>query len=592
VSQSRHLRWIRLGAAAALAFIVLMIQAGWFTVILESPDPAEAALRDWIQFHRTAERIVSGRAADIYPVDFAGDGRPEFTDGFYFLYPPFAAWVTLPLAVLSRWAAYLACVLAVAAGTVLAAAGILRALRVVPLKRFFAVLGTVGSAPWNTAVLLGHLSGWLVLSPSLALLAWARQRPGLAGAALALLLAKPNWGLPLLFFLLCGRRWEMVGGFLLGGVVLVLISLPLGPGLWGDWIQTMLGYRALIADATPPWKQATLFASLQSLAGRSGSDPWLVGSWIVLSVPLMGAVAMAWFRRGSAEGDFPRLLGLALLATLVANPYAYFYDAMLVLPPALVLWTQPHRYRDPRLRRGAMTASLATWAWMHLQFFILREGAPSLVGLGLGVWLLLELADLQPPRHGSIRWSSKSRRHQPGRQSELHKPEEGRAYAGGRTQGRREEKPGRDGDPGQVSDPAPGLMPQGRAEPGRAPPPGGSRRWRIRGSRTGDRIGSPGPIRWEAGSIAAGHQGGDAQQDPVDDRDASPGPGLISTRGWPVSARGVWTLLDGSGCSAVLGPCHGPEIPLSMGSWQSPPGRSPAESVPRPAKAMAPGRRG
>lgn len=390
-------RWMRLAAAGVLVSIVLFLQSGWFMVLLEAPDPAEAAHRDWIQFHRTAERVVSGRSSEIYPVDFAGNGRPEFTDGFYFMYPPFAVWVTVPLAVLSRWGAYLACVLGVALGTLLATWGILRALRTAPLQGFFATLATMASAPWNTAVLLGHLSGWLLLSPSLAFLAWARQRPGLAGASLALLLAKPNWGLPLLVFLMFGRRWEVLGGFALGGIVLVLLSLPLGISLWGDWVQTMVGYRALIADATPPWKQATLFASFQSLAGRPGSDLWIVGTWIAFSILLMGAVVLVWFRQGHRNDAFPRLLGLALLATLVTNPYAYFYDALLAMPAALVLWTQPHRYRSMLLRRGAMAASLVTWVWMHLQFIILREGAPSLAGLGLAVWLLLDLADLRDP---------------------------------------------------------------------------------------------------------------------------------------------------------------------------------------------------
>jgi len=131
------------------------------------------------------------------------------------------------------------------------------------------------------------------------------------------------------------------------------------------------------------------------LAGRPGSDAWIVGSWIALSVPLMAATALAWLKRGAAEEEFPRLLGLALLATLVTNPYAYFYDAILVLPLALVLWTQPHGYRSQRLRAGAMAASVLTWVWLHLQFFILRETALSLAGVGLGVWLVLELADFR-----------------------------------------------------------------------------------------------------------------------------------------------------------------------------------------------------
>lgn len=401
MTNTDHRRWMRIAAAGALVFIFLFIQSGWFMVILGSPEPVEAAFRDWVAFHRTAERVVSGRAAEIYPVDFAGDGRPEFSDGFHFLYPPFAIWVTVPLAALSRWAAYLACVSTVAVGILLATNFLLGALRVTPVQRLFGTLGMMASAPFNAAALMGHLGTLLVIPPSAALLFWVRRRPGLAGLALSPLLAKPNWGLPFLFFLSCGRLWRMVGGFILGGVVLVLLSLPLGPGLWGDWFHTMVGYQALITDATPPWKQVTLFASLQSLAGRSGSDSWVVFLWVSLSLPLMGATGATWLRWGAREEAFPRLLGLALLAILVTNPYAYFYDAVLLVPSVIVLWTQPLSYRSQCLRGGAVAASLLTWVWMHLQFFTLAEGVPSLAGVGLGVWLVLELADLRSPRTGT-----------------------------------------------------------------------------------------------------------------------------------------------------------------------------------------------
>jgi len=269
---SRVAAWI--GVLSLLTVIVL--QVGWVVEIVASPEPIETALRDWIQFHRTALRMVSGRAHEIYPVTFVPDGRPEFSDGFFFLYSPPFIWITLPLAAMTRMTAYLSCAVAVAGGTVLATWGILWGLGAGRVRRLLAVVGTMASAPFNGAVILGHLGGLLLIGPSLAILAWTRHRPFLAGCGLSILLVKPNWGLPLLAFLVIGRRWNLVGGFLLGGGVLVLSSLPLGMGLWGDWVQTMVGYRALIVDATLPWKQVTLFASFQSLLQRPGSDAVVV----------------------------------------------------------------------------------------------------------------------------------------------------------------------------------------------------------------------------------------------------------------------------------------------------------------------------
>jgi hypothetical protein len=389
---------IRLIVATCLVAVVLFLQVGWFLKVFGSPDPMATAYRDWVQFHRTALRIVSGRIADIYPAQLAGGSSPESRDGFFFLYPPFVAWITLPLAPLSRLGAYVACAGAVVVGTLLGIVAILRSLGTGATQRITAALGTVASAPWNVAVILGHLSALLLLSPAMSLLAWSRRRPGLTGGALSLLLAKPNWGLPLLGLLVVGRRWRMLVGFLVGGALLVLVSLPLGPGLWGQWWRTMVAYRVVIAGATAPWKQATLLATIEWLAGRRASDPLVIAVWVLTCLPLAGATALAWLRHARDDGRFPRLLGVGLLAILVVNPYAYFYDAVMAIPIGIVLWTTPRSYGSPVLRRYAMAFSLVTWLWMYVQYFALTTVSPALAGLGLAAWLVAELGDLAGQR--------------------------------------------------------------------------------------------------------------------------------------------------------------------------------------------------
>jgi hypothetical protein len=160
----------------------------------------------------------------------------------------------------------------------------------------------------------------------------------------------------------------------------------------------MVGYRALAAEAALPWRQTTLLASVQSILGRSAADPLVLGTWLAVSVPLFGSTVLAWHRHGSRAEMFPRLLGVGLLAILVTNPYAYFYDAVLALPAALVVWLRPGAFRDRRLHSGSRVATGALWVWMHLQFFVLMGEAKSLAGVGLAIWLCLELADLRPWR--------------------------------------------------------------------------------------------------------------------------------------------------------------------------------------------------
>jgi hypothetical protein len=96
-------------------------------------------------------------------------------------------------------------------------------------------------------------------------------------------------------------------------------------------------------------------------------------------------------------------VGVALLAILAANPYAYFYDAVLAFPAGILLWTNPSGWNSPRLRRWALGASLATYVWMLVQYLVLLGNGPSLAGLGLAAWLALELVDLAgapPPARG------------------------------------------------------------------------------------------------------------------------------------------------------------------------------------------------
>lgn len=386
--------WIRRIAASLLVAVAVFLQVGWLLTVFNAPDPEVAAQRDWVAFYRTGERIVGGEAAGIYVLDFADDRRPEFSDGLPFLYPPFVAWVTIPLGVLSPLAAFLACASAAALAGIASAFFLGLGFRADRETRLFNILGTVGSAPWNAAVILGHLGATLVLAPVVAILAWTRARPMGAGAVLGVLAAKPNWGMPLLLLLLVGRQWRAAMGFLGTVLLLVIASLPLGPGLWVDWLQTVTRFQALSPDLIPPWRQATLLASLRDLSGHPATSLGLRSGWALVSVPLVLGVGAAWHRFGRTTALLPRLVGVALLAVLVTNPYAYFYDALFLLPAASVLWSQPDLYTSRRIVRWARGWTLLVFGWMYVQYFLLMERAPSLVGLMLAVWLILELIDL------------------------------------------------------------------------------------------------------------------------------------------------------------------------------------------------------
>ncbi len=374
--------------------IVVGLQIAWFLEVFEASDPLAFALRDWIQFHRTAERLAAGRLSELYPGSLEVGGPDGAPDWFFFFYPPFATYGTLPLALLSPLQAYMACAVAVALVTVGATLAFTHALGFTPMARFLAVAVLVASAPWSAAVVVGHLSPALLVPPALALLAHRRGSTFLAGAALGLMITKPNWGLPLLVMLVLGRETRMVAGFLAATALLILSTVPLGLEVWSDWAETMGSFREVMQDRLPPWKQATFLSTLQSLTGRTVTDPVIRSIWVLGSGSLMGGIGWAWWRlRGRGE-FFPRLLGVGLLTTLAANPYAFFYDALLVVPAALLLFAPSEAGADrPPPRRARLVFFLAFgWAW--LQFFALRDGVPSLLGILLATWAALEVLEL------------------------------------------------------------------------------------------------------------------------------------------------------------------------------------------------------
>src|SRR5690606_26680723 len=129
------------------------------------------------------------------------------------------------------------------------------------------------------------------------------------------------------------------------------------------------------------WKQHTLLASLRSLAPA----PLAWVGWVLCAIPL-GALTLRAIRRASVL----RAGGLLILATLALSPYAYYYDALLLVVPGAGLWLERERY--PRRARWIVAAvACATFAWQHAAFFVLQAQAPPLSGLLVSGWLGAEL---------------------------------------------------------------------------------------------------------------------------------------------------------------------------------------------------------
>src|SRR2546428_1259016 len=101
-----------------------------------------------------------------------------------------------------------------------------------------AALPGFASVPTALLLLNAQLDGIVALGLGAAFALWSR--PFLAGLALGLTLVKPQLVLPLGLALIAGRRWRVLAGWAVAGVVLTASYLPVDPA----WIAQFIAPAA------------------------------------------------------------------------------------------------------------------------------------------------------------------------------------------------------------------------------------------------------------------------------------------------------------------------------------------------------------
>ncbi len=253
--------------------------------------------------------------------------------GLPFTYPPFAAVVMLPLAVLPAQVA--AAVWTAASVTALAAVVVVALREVGLVARSWLVVGLVVGAlalePVWQNLRFGQVNLLLMAAVVVDLTRPERRHSGvLVGLAAGVKLT------PLVFvvlLVLVGRRGAAARATLTF-LATVAVGFALAPGAAASYWTLGL----LDADRVgPPW-----LAHNQSVYGvltRLLDAPPPALLWIGVTLPLVGAallVAATWWRRGD------RLLGtgIAGLAMLLASPVSWSHHWVWAVPVAIALW--PH----------------------------------------------------------------------------------------------------------------------------------------------------------------------------------------------------------------------------------------------------------
>jgi len=186
-----------------------------------------------------------------------------------------------------------------------------------------------------------------------------------AGFVLALCLFKPTLvALPALM-LLVGRRWRVVGGFAAGAVAMGLLSVAtVGFDGCRAWMAAMAMNPNLVPKPGEAWhlaKYLDMLAFLHLLVPHPAALV-IFNSVAVIAVSWLG---LAWWRSDGPMMDKDRRLwAVTLCFTLVVNPYAPIYDAILVAA-ALALVAS-----DRQLRREPGFSEITLPGWLLLLYLI------------------------------------------------------------------------------------------------------------------------------------------------------------------------------------------------------------------------------
>jgi len=186
-----------------------------------------------------------------------------------------------------------------------------------------------------------------------------------------MLILKPQLGLALPLVLLAGREWRAFAGAAAGALGLLLAgALAFGIQPYLAWLGQAPLYAGIASQGLTRWSEmASVYATLR-LAGFG--DPAALVLHIVVAATAIAAACAVW-RRTSDPGA---RAGSLAAATVLASPYLYGYDTILLVLPFLWLAGSP---RD-RLALG-LVWSISLAAFLQIWAVGLSVNAAPLAGI-------------------------------------------------------------------------------------------------------------------------------------------------------------------------------------------------------------------
>jgi hypothetical protein len=175
----------------------------------------------------------------------------------------------------------------------------------------------------------GH-NGFLSAALMGAALMTLDRRPIGAGILFGLLIYKPQFGLMVPFVLAATGRWRTFAAAAATAVLLVLLAtLAFGLQVWEAFAASTEFTRAVVLEAgNPGWHKIQSMFSWVRMWGGSIAIAYMLQAAVTLAV---GATVI-WLWRSAAS--FALKASALCLSAMLASPYGYDYD-MMILAPAI-----------------------------------------------------------------------------------------------------------------------------------------------------------------------------------------------------------------------------------------------------------------
>jgi Glycosyltransferase family 87 len=249
----------------------------------------------------------------------------------------------------------------------------------------FLALACLAFPPVFVTLLQGQVSLLLFFFATLVYHSLKRKKEVQAGLWLSLLLTKFQLLLPFVAVFLWKRQWKALGGFLMGSLLALLISLSL-VGVAG-----VKGYVQLAIEVAG-WvnTKGMTPASMHCLRGQFNawwydSHPLLamivtIGCSFVLLALLIRTWQINWH-----EG-FDLRFSLLVIVSVLVSPHLYFHDLSLLLVPGLLVYRFAIRNQEAEMKIRSLPVFLFITGYLLLWLSLIVS---NLIPLQPSVWALI-----------------------------------------------------------------------------------------------------------------------------------------------------------------------------------------------------------